>query len=142
MPASSVNLNRLAAFAAVVETGSFTAAAGRLGLTKAMVSQHVSRLEQELGITLLTRTTRKVSPTEAGAAFHADCGPVLQEMEAAIARIGGQSEAPSGTLRLTAPEDYGAAIVVPALAAFMGRFPQVKVEFHATDDVIDLVGGR
>jgi DNA-binding transcriptional LysR family regulator len=142
MPASSVNLNRLAAFAAVVETGSFTAAAERLGLTKAMVSLHVSRLEKELGIALLTRTTRKVAPTEAGAAFHADCGPVLQEMEAAIARVGGQSEEPAGTLRLTAPEDYGSALVVPALSAFMRLHPKVRVEFLATDEVVDLVGGR
>jgi DNA-binding transcriptional LysR family regulator len=140
MPASSVNLNRLAAFAAVVETGSFTAAAERLGLTKSMVSLHVSRLEKELGITLLTRTTRKVTPTEAGAAFHADCGPVLREMEAAIARIGGKAEAPSGTLKLTAPDDYGAAVIVPALAAFRRRHPEVRVEFHGTDAVVDLVG--
>jgi DNA-binding transcriptional LysR family regulator len=142
MPASPVNLNRLIAFAAVVETGSFTAAAERLGLTKAMVSQHVSRLEKELGITLLTRTTRKVAPTEAGAAFHAECSPVLQEMESAIARIGGRSEMPAGTLRLTAPEDYGAAIVVPVLAAFKLRYPQVRIDLLATDDVVDLVGGR
>ena len=90
MPAaSSVNLNRLAAFAAVVESGSFTAAAEKLGLTKAMVSQHVSRLEKELGIGLLTRTTRKVTPTETGAAFYADCAQVLQQLEAAVARVGG-----------------------------------------------------
>ena len=82
--ASSVNLNRLAAFAAVVESGSFTAAAEKIGLTKAMVSQHVSRLEKELGIGLLTRTTRKVTPTETGAAFYADCAQVLHELEAAI----------------------------------------------------------
>ncbi|MBI3527033.1 MAG: LysR family transcriptional regulator [Betaproteobacteria bacterium] len=140
--ASSVNLNRLAAFAAVVESGSFTAAAEKLGLTKAMVSQHVSRLEKELGIGLLTRTTRKVTPTETGAVFYADCAQVLQELEAAIARVGGGSEVPSGTLRLTTAEDYGSAVVVPALAAFMHRFPEVKVEFVATDQVVDLVAGR
>jgi len=140
--ASSVNLNRLAAFAAVVESGSFTAAAEKLGLTKAMVSQHVSRLEKELGISLLTRTTRKVTPTETGAAFYADCARALQGMEAAIARVGGGSEVPSGTLRLTTPEDYGSAVVVPALAGFMHRFPAVKVEFVATDHVVDLVAGR
>lgn len=143
MPASgSVNLNRLAAFAAVVESGSFTAAAEKLGLTKAMVSQHVSRLERELGITLLTRTTRKVAPTEAGSAFYADCAPVLQGVEAAIARVGGESEVPSGTLRLTVPEDYGAAVVVPALAGFLHKFPGLKVELVATDQVVDLVAGR
>jgi DNA-binding transcriptional LysR family regulator len=140
--ASSVNLNRLAAFTAVVESGSFTAAAEKLGLTKAMVSQHVSRLEKELGIGLLTRTTRKVTPTEAGAAFYADCAQVLQELEAAIARVGGGSEVPSGTLRLTTTEDYGAAVVVPALAGFMHRFPAVRIEFIATDQVVDLVAGR
>ena len=140
--ASSVNLNRLAAFAAVVESGSFTAAAEKLGLTKAMVSQHVSRLEKELGIGLLIRTTRKVTPTETGAAFYADCAQVLQGLETAIARVGGGSEVPSGTLRLTTPEDYGSAVVVPALAGFMHRFPAVKVEFVATDQVVDLIAGR
>lgn len=139
---SSINLNRLAAFAAVVESGSFTAAAEKLGLTKAMVSQHVSRLENELGISLLTRTTRKVTPTETGAAFYADCAQALQGMQAAIARVGGGSEVPSGTLRLTTPEDYGSAVVVPALAGFMHRFPAVRVEFVATDQVVDLVAGR
>lgn len=143
MPASgSVNLNRLAAFAAVVESGSFTAAAEKLGLTKAMISQHVSRLEKELGITLLTRTTRKVAATEAGSAFYADCAPVLLEVEAAIARVGGGSEVPSGTLRLTVPDDYGSAVIVPVLAGFLREFPDVKVDLVATDQVVDLVAGR
>lgn len=142
MPSSSVNLNRLAAFAAVVESGSFTAAAEKLGLTKAMVSQHVSRLERELATSLLTRTTRKVMPTETGAAFYADCAQVLQELEAAVARVGGGAEVPSGTLRLTAAEDYGAAVVVPAIAGFLNKYPAMKVELVVTDQVIDLVAGR
>jgi len=141
MPASSVNLNRLSAFAAVVESASFTAAAEKLGLTKAMVSQHVSRLELEVGVTLLVRTTRKVMPTEAGATFYADCAKVLQDMDAAIARAGGKSETPRGTLRITASEDYGAAVVVPALAAFMERYPAVRVDFFGADKVVDLVAG-
>ena len=143
MPASgSVNLNRLAAFAAVVESGSFTAAAEKLGLTKAMVSRHVSLLEQELGVTLLTRTTRRVSSTEAGTAFYGDCAPMLQEVEAAIARVGGKSEVPTGTLRLTVPEDYGPAVVVPAVAGFLRQHPGIRVELVATDQVVDLVAGR
>lgn len=143
MPAaSSVNLNRLAAFVAVVESGSFTAAAEKLGLTKAMVSQHVSRLEKELGISLLTRTTRRVTPTEAGSAFHADCAQALNGLEAAIARVGGNAELPTGTLRLTAAEDYGAAVVVPAIAGFMNKYPAMKVELVTTDQVVDLVAGR
>lgn len=138
----SVNLNRLAAFAAVLEAGSFTAAAEKLGLTKTMVSQHVSRLEVELGISLLVRTTRRVTPTQAGAAFHADCAHILQQLEESLARVRGESEVPAGTLRLTAGEDYGAAVVVPAIATFMERYPSVKVDFVATDRVVDLVEGR
>ncbi|HVY07434.1 MAG TPA: LysR family transcriptional regulator [Burkholderiales bacterium] len=140
--ASSVNLNRLAAFVAVVDSGSFTAAADRLGMTKAMISLHVARLEAELGIALLTRTTRRVSPTEAGTAFYADCAQVLRDLDEAIARVRGGAEAPTGTLRLTAADDYGAAVVVPAIADFMQRHPAVKVEFVATDEVVDLVAGR
>ncbi|MFN0041165.1 MAG: LysR family transcriptional regulator [Burkholderiales bacterium] len=141
MPASSVNLNRLAAFVAVVETGSFTAAAERLGLTKAMASQHVSRLESELGVALFTRTTRRVVPTEAGSAFYADCARVLQDMDSAISRLAGNPASPSGLLRVTSSDDYGAAVVVPALAAFQEKFPEVRVDFSGTDKVIDLVAG-
>jgi DNA-binding transcriptional LysR family regulator len=106
------------------------------------LTDEINRLEKELGVGLLTRTTRKVTPTETGAAFYADCAQALNGMEAAIARVGGGSEVPSGTLRLTTPEDYGSAVVVPALAGFMHRFPAVKVEFVATDQVVDLVAGR
>ena len=142
MPArKAVNLNRLAVFAAVVESGSFTAAADRLSLTKAMVSQHITRLEAELGAALLTRTTRKIMPTEAGEAFYADCVRLIREADDAVARVGAGKAAPAGTLKLTAASDYGADVVVPALAAFMERYPQVKVDFVATDQVVDLVGG-
>ena len=140
--ASSVNLNRLAAYAAVVESGSFTAAAEKLGLTKAMVSQHVSRLERELGVSLLMRTTRKVTPTDTGAEFYADCAKVLQELEAAVTRVGDASAVPSGTLRLTAAEDYGTAVVVPVITAFLNEYPDMKVELFTTDEVVDLVAGR
>src|SRR3954463_7030341 len=109
------NLNRLAYFAAVVETGSFTAAAARLGITKAVVSQQVARLEEELGTTLLVRTTRRVEPTEAGRAFHARCVVILRESEEAFVEITRAAGSPTGTLRITAPFDYGAAVVVPAL---------------------------
>ena len=97
--ASEVNLNRLAVFAALVRAGSFTRAAEALGMTKAMVSQHLARLEQELGVTLLVRSTRRMSLTEAGAIFHADCVRILADAEAAIERAGESRDAPRGTLR-------------------------------------------
>lgn len=138
----SINLNRLAVFTAVAEAGSFTAAAERLGLTKAMVSQHLARLEAELGVALLIRSTRRLSLTEAGAAFFADCVQLLEAAEAAIGRVHQGQDAPSGTLRLTAPVDYGTAVVAPALTAFSARYPAVQVDFQVTDTVMDLVAER
>ena len=84
---TDVNLNRLAVFTALVRAGSFTAAADALGITKAMVSQHMARLESELGVTLLSRSTRRMTLTEAGSTFHAACLGILADAEAAIARL-------------------------------------------------------
>src|SRR5437764_14913356 len=88
-----LNLNRLAYFTAVIDTGSFTAAAARLGITKAVVSQQVARLEDELGTTLLVRTSRRVEPTEAGRAFHARCVVILRGAEEAFVHLGRAREA-------------------------------------------------
>src|SRR3954470_18764411 len=82
--ANFAHLRRLAYFAAVVETGSFTAAADRLGITKAVVSQQVARLESEFRASLLVRTTRKVQPTEAGQAFYLRCAMIVREAEDAF----------------------------------------------------------
>lgn len=139
--ARAVNLNRLAVFSAVVDAGSFTAAAERLGITKAMASQHVARLETELGVALLTRTTRRLSLTEPGRQFAADCGRLLQDADAAIEGVATASRAPRGTLRLTTVVDYAAAVVAPALARFVHRHPEVRVDLVATDQVLDLVAG-
>src|SRR3954470_5256816 len=107
------NLKRLTYFVSVVETGSFTAAAERLGITKAVVSQQVARLERELRASLLVRTTRKVQTTEAGQKFYQGCPPIARDAENAFDELSERSEDPSGTLRLTAPFDYGVGVVVP-----------------------------
>ncbi|TIS94931.1 LysR family transcriptional regulator, partial [Mesorhizobium sp.] len=96
-----MNLNRLAYFAAVVDAGSFTRAAERLGITKAVVSQQVARLERDVGTTLLIRTTRRVHPTEAGRTFHARCLLVLQQAEDAFDELAQAATEPTGTLRIT-----------------------------------------
>lgn len=111
-----MNLNRLAYFAAVVDTGSFTRAAERLRITKAVVSQQVAELERETGTTLLVRSTRRVHPTEAGRTLHARCALILCEAEVAFDELA-QAAEPTGTLRITAPNDYGTATVVPAVTA-------------------------
>ncbi|GAB3792146.1 LysR family transcriptional regulator [Dyella agri] len=137
-----VNLNRLAVFVTLVRAGSFTAAAEQLGLTKAMVSQHLARLERELSVTLMVRSTRRMALTEAGAMFHADCVRILGEAEAAIERVGENRETPRGTLRLTAPVNYGTTVVAPALAEFLRRHPGVNAELVLDDGISDLIGGR
>ncbi len=138
----TANLNRLAYFAAVIDAGSFTRAANLLGITKAVVSQQVAKLEQEVGTTLLVRTTRHLQPTEAGSALHAHCVRILREADEAFAELAQARAEPIGVLRLTAPYDYGTAIIVPLVTAFIARYPACKVELHLSDETLDLVAGQ
>lgn len=134
-----MNLNRLAYFAAVVDVGSFTRAAERLGISKAVVSQQVARLEAEVGTTLLVRTTRKVYPTEAGRMFHARCAFILREAEDAFGELGQVASTPTGSLRIAAPFDYGISRVVPVVIEFTRRYPACNVDLSLGDRSIDLV---
>ena len=140
-PGGIANLKRLSYFAAVVEAGSFTAAAERLGITKAVVSQQVARLERDFGTTLLVRTTRKVQPTAAGLRFHTRCAAILRDAEEAFAELSETAAEPSGTLRLTAPFDYGISVVVPAIAAYVQRYPHCKVDAVFSDQTLDVMAG-
>lgn len=135
------NLNRLAYFAAVVETGSFTQAAERLGVTKAVVSSQVTQLELDLKTTLLVRNTRKVSATEAGLAFYTRCASILHEADDAFSELSQLSDRPLGTLRMTATHDYGTVIVTPVVAGFRRKYPECKVELHLGDSHSDLMSG-
>lgn len=132
------NLKRLIYFASVVETGSFTAAAERLGITKAVVSQQVARLEREFRTSLLVRTTRKVQPTRTGQVFYQRCALILRDAESAFDELAEASTAPSGTLRLTAPFDYGINVIVPAIAAFTKQYPACKVDAVLSDQTLDM----
>lgn len=136
------NLRRLAYFVAVVETGSFTAAADRLGITKSVVSQQVARLEREFHTSLLVRTTRKVQATEVGQAFYHRCALILREAEHAFDGLAESAAEPSGTLRLTAPHDYGVDVIVPAIVAFTRRHPACKVDAVLSDQTLDIMSGH
>lgn len=133
------SLRRLTYFVSVVETGSFTAAAERLGITKAVVSQQVARLEHEFRTSLLVRTTRKVQATEAGQAFYLRCAVILREAEHAFEDLAETSAEPAGMLRLTAPIDYGVGVVVPAIAAFAKQYPACKVDAILRDQMLDIM---
>lgn len=124
---------------AVMETGSFTAAARRLGTSSGQASKLVSRLESELGARLLSRTTRAVSPTEAGQAYYDRLRPLLDEYDNLDAAVRDASSAPRGRLRLTAPLTFGTMEIAPALNAFARQFPEIELDVGFSDRVVNLV---
>ena len=132
-------LQAMAVFARVAETGSFSEAARRLGLSKAAVSKRVARLEARLGVALVNRTTRHLSLTEAGAAFHEPCRQLIADADAAEAAVGHLASAPRGRLRVNAPMSFGQRHLAPAIGAFMRSYPELSVELDLSDRTVDLV---
>ena len=135
------NLRRLVYFVAVVRA-CFTAAAERLGITKAVVSQQVARLEQEFRASLLVRTTRKVQATEAGLSFYRRCTLILRDAEDAFDELSRGCDGAICMLRSTAPFDYGISVVVPAIATFTQRYPTCKVDAVLSDQTLDMMSSN
>lgn len=136
------NLNELTAFLAVAREESFTRAAAKLGVSQSALSHTVRALEERLGMRLLTRTTRSVSPTEAGERLARTVGPRLDEIEAEIAALSALREKPAGTIRITAGEHAADAILWPALAKFLPDYPDIKVEIIVDYSLTDIVAER
>ena len=132
-------LTGLVAFARVVEANGFTAAAGRLGLSKAAVSKQVARLEDRLGVRLLHRSTRRLHLTEAGRDFYERARRIMAEVEEAEHAASSQQESPRGLLRVNAPVSFGVSHLAPVLARFMRRWPELRVEMVLSDRLIDLI---
>lgn len=129
----------MTAFAKVVDTGGFTAAARKLDLSRAMVSRLVQQLEDDLGTRLLNRTTRRLSLTEAGRAYHERCVVLLGEMAALDSSVSELSREARGTLRVNAPVSFGAQHVAPFVAEFLQRHPQAAIELTLNDRFVNLV---
>lgn len=129
----------MAAFAKVVDSGGFTAAARKLDLSRAMVSRLVQQLEDDLGTRLLNRTTRRLSLTEAGRAYHERCVVLLGEMAALDSSVSELSHEARGTLRVNAPVSFGAQHVAPFVAEFLQRHPQAAIELTLNDRFVNLV---
>lgn len=127
------------AFAAVVEAGSFTGAAGAKGLSKAALSRHVAELEDRLGVRLLNRTTRRLSLTEAGRAFYEGCQRMLAEAESAEVQVTALAARPRGVLRLSAPVSFAYWYLNPLLGAFLEACPELELDLVLGDRVVDLV---
>ena len=132
------DLNLMAIYAHVVASGSFSAAALRLGTSRSAVSKAVAKLEHSLGVRLLHRSTRHLSVTEVGAVFVEHCNRIVEEMVQAEQVASSLHAQPRGTLRVAASVAFGTLHVAPALADFLGRYPDLDVDMTISDRSIDL----
>jgi DNA-binding transcriptional LysR family regulator len=132
----------LSAFAAVVRVGSFTRAAAQLGVTQSALSQTVRALERRLDLKLLNRTTRSLSPTEAGERLFQAVGPRFADIEAELAVLGELRGKPAGSVRITATEHAARALIWPRLDAWLPKYPDINIEISSDNRFTDIVAER
>lgn len=132
-------LRSMEVFVAVIDSGSFTAAAERFGLSPVMVGKHIRQLEERLGARLLTRTTRRQSLTEIGRQYGEQCRQILADIAAAESGAEAMHAAPRGLLKVSAPVTFGTQLLAPAVADYLALHAQVSVELVLNDRVVDMV---
>jgi len=136
------NINDLAAFISVARERSFTRAAAQLGLSQPSLSAIISGLEARLGLRLLNRTTRSVSPTEAGQRLLETIGPHLEGIEAGLAALTELRDKPAGSIRITSVEHASATILVPAMARLLAEYPDIRIEIANDYGLTDIAADR
>jgi len=136
------NLNDLVAFVTVAREGSFTRAAAQLRVSQSALSQTIRGLEERLGLRLLTRTTRRVAPTDAGERLLGAISPRLEGIEQDLAALSDLRDKPAGTIRITASEHAASSILLPRLAALLPGYPDIKVEINTDYRMVDIVEQR
>jgi DNA-binding transcriptional LysR family regulator len=136
-PLTMDKFEQLKAFTKVVDTGGFAAAARQIGLSRSAVNKLVINLENELGVQLLHRSTRRVIPSETGLAFYERCLAILADLEEAEQSVSQLHEEPKGTLRINAPMSFGTMHLAPAIADFMRKYPDVRVQLTLDDRLVD-----
>lgn len=132
-------LTNLRAFVKVVEAASFSEAARRMRTSRSAVSKYVADLEEELGVQLLSRTTRRVTPTENGKTYFERALSILAELDAADRAVTQLQAAPRGLLRINAPMSFGTIELAPAIADFMGKYPELQIQLVLSDEQVDPV---
>lgn len=135
------DFDQLNAFLAVAEAGSVTAAARRLGVAKSVVSKRLADLEAAMGVALLRRSTRAVTPTDAGAAFYARARQLLADLESAVDEAQGADGPLTGSLRIAAPMSFGRLYLAPVLIAFADAHRQLELAVDCDDRRVDVAGG-
>jgi len=136
------NLNDLLAFVTVARERSFTRAAARLGVSQSALSHAMRGLEGRLGISLLSRTTRSVSPTEAGERLLSSIAPLLEQMEGEIVSLSDLRDKPSGTIRITTSDHPARTILLPVLEKLLPLYPDIKVEIVIDHGLTNIVAER
>jgi DNA-binding transcriptional LysR family regulator len=136
------NIKDMLAFLAVAQERSFTKAAARLGISQSALSHTIRALEERVGVRLLTRTTRSVSPTEAGERLMQTVGPRLEEIDAEIAAVSDLGDKPVGTIRITAIDHVIDTVLWPRLAPVLEKYPDVRVELSADYRFVDVAAER
>ncbi len=129
-------------FVEVAETESFTVASRQLGISTAQVSRQVSALEKRLATKLFYRTTRKVSVTEAGQLYYQHCRQILDGLNEAERALTNLQSTPQGQLKITAPTTYGESVIAPLLHDFISQYPDLTLQFHLTNEKVDLIDGN
>ncbi|MET0391391.1 MAG: LysR substrate-binding domain-containing protein [Polyangiales bacterium] len=135
---ATIDLNLLRAAVRVHETGSFTAAARKLGVPRSTVSRAVSALEEVLGAELFKRTTRSVKTTRYGLALFERVDPALRDLEGVLSEVPARADEPAGTLRVTTTPDIAQILLAPVIARFTTRYPDVNVELQLSAELVDL----
>lgn len=132
-------LKSMAAFVAAAESDSFSAAAAVLGVTPQLIAKQVSNLESQLGLKLITRTTRRQSLTAVGRDYYLRCKAILSDVEDADELAQSASSTPRGKIRISAPYNYGSHRLIPFLTQYLTRYPETEIELELTDRFVNIV---
>jgi DNA-binding transcriptional LysR family regulator len=133
-------LRSMQVFVKVVELGSFRQAADALDMSSVMIGKYIRGLETELGTTLIERTTRRLSVSDAGNAFYEEARLAIDQVRKAYEAVEGMQKTPSGMLRVSAPSTLGTSLVAPIVAEFLRTHPQVQLELTLSNTIVDLLG--